>query len=149
MNITRLEPWTMLNMLNRDLNRFAGRQYRIAGANEVSNTAAGWLPAVDIHEEKERFVLRADLPGVSPDDIDVHMEDGVLSLSGERSAQNTDEIDGLKRFERISGKFYRRFNLPETADADGISARCANGILEIRIPKAARVQARRIAVEAA
>lgn len=149
MNITRLEPWTMLNILNRDLNRFAGRQYRIAGADDVSNTAADWVPAVDIHEEKERFVLRADLPGVSPDDIDVNMEDGVLSLSGERSGQNNDEIDGLKRFERISGKFYRRFNLPEAAEADGISASCANGILEISIPKAERVQARRIAVKAA
>ena len=107
------------------------------------------MPAVDIHEEKERFVVRADLPGVSPDDIDVNMENGVLSLSGERTTQSSDEIDGLQRIERVSGKFYRRFNLPETADADGITARSANGILEISIPKAAQLLARRVAVEAA
>jgi HSP20 family protein len=138
-----------MNLLNRDLDRFVSRPHGIPGADDVSNTAADWVPAVDIHEEKERFVLRADLPGVSPDNIDVNMENGVLSLSGERNAENSDEIEGLKRFERVSGKFYRRFNLPETADAEGISARCANGILEISIPKAARVQARRIEVEAA
>jgi len=138
-----------MNLLNRDLDRIASRPYGIAGADDVSNTAADWVPAVDIHEEKERFVLRADLPGVSPDNIDVNMENGVLSLAGQRSEESSDEIDGLKRFERVSGKFYRRFNLPETADAEGISARCANGILEISIPKAARVQARRISVEAA
>ena len=149
MNITRLEPWTIMNLLNRDLDRIVSRPYSTTGADDVSNTAADWVPAVDIHEEKERFVLRADLPGVSPDDIDVNMENGVLSLAGQRSEESSDEIDGLKRFERVSGKFYRRFNLPETADAEGISARCANGILEISIPKAARVQARRISVEAA
>ncbi len=149
MNITRFEPWTIMNLLNRDLDRIVSRQYGIPGANDVSDTAADWVPAVDIHEEKDRFVLRADLPGVSPDDIDVNMENGVLSLAGERNEPSSDEIDGLKRFERVSGKFYRRFNLPETADAEGISARSANGILEISIPKAARVQARRIAVEAA
>jgi HSP20 family protein len=138
-----------MNLLNRDLDRIVSRQYGIPGANDVSDTAADWVPAVDIHEEKDRFVLRADLPGVSPDDIDVNMENGVLSLAGERNEPSSDEIDGLKRFERVSGKFYRRFNLPETADAEGISARSANGILEISIPKAARVQARRIAVDAA
>jgi len=149
MNITRLEPWTIVNLLNRDLDRVVHSQYGRAEANDVRHTAASWVPAVDIHEEKERFVLRADLPGVSPDDIDVNMENGVLSLSGERNAESSDEIDGLKRFERVSGKFYRRFNLPESADAEGISARCAMGILEISIPKAAQIQARRIAVEAA
>ena len=149
MNITRLEPWTIMNLLNRDLDRFVNRPYGVPAVDEGSNTAADWIPAVDIHEEQERFVLRADLPGVSPDNIDVNMENGVLSLSGERSEESSDEIDGLKRFERVSGKFYRRFNLPETADAEGISARCANGILEISIPKAARIQPRRIAVEAA
>jgi len=149
MNITRLEPWTIVNLLNRDLDRIVNSRYSLAEANDVNYTAASWVPAVDIHEEKERFVLRADLPGVSPDDIDVNMENGVLSLAGERNAESSDEIDGLKRFERVSGKFYRRFNLPESADAEGISARCAMGILEISIPKAAQIQARRITVEAA
>ena len=100
-------------------------------------------------EEKTRFVLRADLPGVDPQAITVSMDKGVLSLSGERAREEADETDGIRRYERRSGKFFRRFTLPESADAEGISAKSANGILQIAIPKQAEVQARRIAVEAA
>ena len=77
------------------------------------------------------------------------MEDGVLTISGERHTEKHEEAEGMKRFERVSGRFYRRFTLPETVDAEGISAKSANGILEVVIPKAPEVQARRITVEAA
>ena len=145
MNVTRFEPWSLLNLMHRDLDRIAGQH----GSDDIGNPVADWVPAVDIFEEKERFVLKADLPGVSPDNIDVNMEDGVLSLSGERTHESSSETDGLKRVERASGKFYRRFSLPDTANAEEISARSANGILEISIPKTPQVQARRITVEAA
>lgn len=145
MNVTRYEPWSLLNLMHRDLNRIAGQH----GTDDVGNSVADWVPAVDIVEEKERFILKADLPGVGPEDIDVNMEDGVLSLSGERQQEASSDIDGLRRVERASGKFYRRFSLPDTANADEISARSANGILEISIPKAPEIQARRIMVEAA
>lgn len=145
MNITRYEPWSLLNLMQRDFERVTGQN----GSGDVSTSVADWVPAVDIIEEKDRFVLRADLPGVSADDIDVNMDDGVLSLSGERSLETNSEVDGLRRVERASGKFYRRFHLPDTADADEISAKSANGILEISIPKVPQVQARRITVEAA
>jgi HSP20 family protein len=145
MNVTRYEPWSLLNLMHRDLNRIAGQH----GTDDVGNSVADWVPAVDIVEEKDRFVLKADLPGVGPEDIDVNMEDGVLSLSGERQQEASSDIDGLRRVERASGKFYRRFSLPDTANADEISARSANGILEISIPKAPEIQARRIMVEAA
>ena len=145
MNVTRFEPWSLLNLMQRDFERTAGHN----GAEDAGTSAADWIPAVDIFEENDRFVLKADLPGVSPDDIDVNMDDGVLSLSGERTHESSSEIDGLRRVERSSGKFYRRFSLPETANAEDISARSANGILEISIPKVPRIQARRITVEAA
>ena len=77
------------------------------------------------------------------------MDAGVLSVSGERHGETSDETDGLKRVERISGKFYRRFTLPETADAESIAAKCSNGILKVTIPKQPEIQARRITVEAA
>jgi HSP20 family protein len=94
-------------------------------------------------------VLRADLPGVNPDDIDVSMDDGILSVSGERHTAERSESEGIRRYERATGHFYRRFTLPESADAEGIKARSSNGILEIEIPKLPEVQARRITVEAA
>jgi len=146
MNIAKFEPWTFVDLLHRDLNRLAER--RGAASNDHS-PVADWAPAVDIIEEKSRFVLRADVPGVSPDDIDVSMDAGVLSVSGERHAIAPDEDTGVQRIERATGRFLRRFTLPETANAEGIAAKCANGILEVSIPKMPEIQARRITVEAA
>ena len=77
------------------------------------------------------------------------MDDGILSVSGERHAEERSEADGIQRYERMTGRFYRRFTLPESADAGGIKARSSNGILEIEIPKLPEIQARRITVEAA
>lgn len=130
MSLVRFEPWSLVDRINRE-------------------TPRNWVPAVDIFEEKERFVVRADLPGVNPAEIDVDMENGVLSISGERAAMERSEIEGVSRFERGAGRFLRRFTLPDSADADGIKAKSSNGILEISIPKQATVQARRISVEAA
>ena len=149
MNITRFEPWSLINHLHRDLDQIASRRFGIAAGDDNGHTVADWVPAVDIVEEKDRFVLRADVPGVRPEDIDVNMENGVLTVSGERSHEQTESQDGMRRVERVSGKFYRRFNLPESAQADEISAKSANGILEVVIPKQPEVQARRITVEAA
>lgn len=144
MTIARFEPWTFLDLLHRDLDRLAG-QRRVGEDSPV----ADWVPAVDIFEENDRFVLRADVPGVAAEDIDVSMDAGVLNVSGERKAEERGEESGAQRIERATGRFYRRFTLPETADAEGISARCSNGILEVTIPKMPEIQARRISVEAA
>jgi len=147
MNITRFEPWSLISQLHRDLDQIATR--RLSATPDVDSPVADWMPAVDVIEQKDRFVLRADLPGVKPEDIEVRMEKGVLSLSGERHAESEQDLDGMRRIERFSGRFYRRFALPDTADADNISARSANGILEVTIPKVPEVQTRRITVEAA
>ena len=149
MNVTRYEPWSLINLLHQDLDQIAGRRYGLAGNDSNGSSVADWVPAVDIVEQKNRYVLRADVPGVKPEDINVNMENGILSLSGERHHESTEESDSMRRVERVSGKFYRRFNLPETADAEEISAKSANGILEVVIPKQPEIQARRITVEAA
>ncbi len=149
MNLTRLEPWSLINLLHQDLDQIAGRRYGVAGTDNNGSSVADWVPAVDIVEEKDRYVLRADVPGVRPEDIDVNMENGMLSVSGERHQESTEEAQGMRRVERVNGKFYRRFNLPDTADAEEISARSANGILEVVIPKQPEIQARRITVESA
>jgi len=102
-----------------------------------------WTPPVDIREEAERYVIVADVAGVDPGAIDVTMDDGVLSIEGERSSEAPGARASL-RTERASGKFARRFTLPETIDADGITATGRNGVLEIAIPKHEKVLARRI-----
>jgi HSP20 family protein len=133
-------------MLHRDLDRLAAR--RIPGADGDA-AVTDWVPAVDIIEEKERFVLRADVPGVTPADIEVSMDAGVLTIAGQRVQEAHGEDAGLQRMERVSGRFFRRFSLPDTADAENVSAQCRNGILEVAIPKQPQVQARRIEVQAA
>ena len=142
MNVIRYEPFTLLDqILNRGLN---GSAIRYNGDEAVT---ADWVPSVDVKEEAQRFVIHADVPGVDPKDIEVTMEDGVLTIRGQRQSEAREEKDGWTRVERSTGQFFRRFTLPDTAEADGISAKGVNGVLEIVIPKQARVQPRRIAVK--
>ena len=138
MKIARFEPWPHVDLLNRYTENAAKR----VGTGQ-------WVPAVDIVEEESRFVVRADVPGVAPTDIDVSMDAGVLTVSGVRHAEDRGESTGVQRSECANGRFSRRFTLPETADAEAITAKCNNGILEVAIPKLAEVHARRITVEAA
>lgn len=130
MSLVRFEPWSLVDRINKDNQR-------------------SWAPAVDILEEKDCFVVRADLPGVDPADIEVNMENGILSVAGERHNDERSEIAGVARYERAVGRFQRRFALPDSADAESITAKSSNGILEITIPKQAAIQPRRITVEAA
>jgi HSP20 family protein len=149
MNIAKFEPWSLLNVARHDLDPFFTQRLPVRAIPGAVRTTEEWSPAVDIIEEAERFVLRADLPGVDPEDIDISMEKDVLSLAGERISEKTDDADHLHRVERFSGRFLRRFTLPDSADTSAISARSNNGILEVIIPKQAEVQSRRISVEAA
>ncbi len=150
MKVTRFEPWSiagsMADLMQRDLSAFATRRFV---QSSVDQPVVDWVPAVDIVEEKDRFVLRADVPGVAPSNIDVRMNDGVLTVSGDRQAGDIADESHLRRVERSSGRFHRRFTLPKTVDANNITAKSLNGILEVSIPKLAEVQARRITVEAA
>ena len=101
MKVTRFEPWSLLNLTHRDFDRIAARP----AADDVGQSVADWAPAVDILEGKDRFVLKADLPGISADDIDVSMEDGVLSLSGERTHETSEETSRTRFSRRISMPF--------------------------------------------
>ena len=148
MMLTRYEPWSAVRQLHNEMGRaFANAPL---GAGDGSNVAASrWTPAVDIREDDGRFAITADIPGVDPGDIEVTMENGVLTIKGERKLDTEEEGDnGYRRVERMYGNFYRRFALPDTADADAISASGKDGVLEVSIPKRAEVQPKRIAVSA-
>lgn len=137
MTITRYEPWSLLNRLQRELEQ---------GSAEGSTATAEWAPAVDIKEEAGNFVLHADIPGVKPEEIDISMEAGVLTIKGEKNTEATTEKENYKRVERTYGSFYRRFSLPDTANAEAISAASKNGVLVITIPKQEAVQPKKIRV---
>ena len=132
MTLMRTNPWSLLDEFNREFSRmlpgFADDDSRVVGST--------WSPAVDIKEEDDRFVIRADIPGVAPEDIDISMEQGVLTIKGERKHEAEENKEGYHRIERAYGTFMRRFALPENVDADKISASSKDGVVEIVLPKA-------------
>lgn len=142
MTITRYEPWSLLDQMRREMERAADTR----SAQDSSVATADWAPAVDIMEDRDGFLIRADIPGVDPKDIEVHMENGMLTIKGEKESGSKEEREGYKRVERSYGSFYRRFGLPETADPDRIAANSHHGVLEVRIEKQEKVQPRRISV---
>jgi len=143
MALVTYEPMNVLNQLRREMDRLFETEPPSGGMV----TAADWVPAVDIKETDKAFIITADIPGVDPKDIEVNMENGVLTIRGERKEEKEEEKEGYKRIERVRGTFYRRFTLPDTADAEKISAKSKNGVLEITIPKQEKVQPRKITVE--
>ena len=147
MSLMRYEPWSLISQLQNEMARAMAKDSSQTESAENNVVTSDWTPAVDIKEENDRFLIAADIPGVEAKDIDVHMESGMLTLRGQRNFESSTEREGYKRVERARGSFYRRFSLPDTADADRISAKCANGVLEIVIPKHEKVQPRKITVE--
>jgi len=146
MLLTRYEPWSAMRQIQNEMSRVFDNA--VIGAEDGSNVATSrWTPAVDIREDTDRFVITADIPGVEPGDIEVTMESSVLTIKGERKLETRGEGDnGYRRVERVYGGFYRRFTLPDTADAEAISASGRHGVLEVAIPKRAALQPKRIEV---
>jgi HSP20 family protein len=144
MNVSRYEPWVLVNRLSHDLERLFNSPG--GAADESRSSVVDWVPAVDIKEEDKQFVLHADLPGVEPQNIEITMEKGMLTIRGRREAGTREERNGYRRVERVSGEFFRRFTLPDTADSQAIKAKHVNGVLEVAIPKQATVLPRRIDV---
>ena len=143
MATTRHMAWTV----PRDMQAFRQAFEHFIGQDEgdQSNVVTSqWAPQVDIKEEEKRFVIFADIPGVDPSSIEVSMEKGMLTIKGERVVETCEEKDHFTRQERLHGTFYRRFSLPDSADAEGITASGKHGVLEISIPKKAETTPRRI-----
>ena len=144
MTLVRYEPWNMMEQFRKEMERaFDNGNGTLNGSVATSD----WTPAVDIKETDAGFIIIADIPGVDPKDIEIHMENGVLTIKGERETEKKEEHEGFKRVERSHGTFYRRFSLPDTANADKINAKSKNGVLEVTIPKHDKVQPRKIAVQ--
>jgi HSP20 family protein len=141
MTIVRLDPWSLVGRWQRQLDRTVGE--------ETDSASVSWIPHVDVHEEAERFLVAADLPGVEGKDIEVTADKGVLTIKGERHSEQKSSKDGYERVERASGTFLRRFTLPTSVDAEAIKATHVNGVLEVTIPKRPEAQPRRVTVQAA
>lgn len=144
MAIVRWDPARELDTLQSEFNRlfdtFAGER--------PETRSRRWVPAMDLAETGDHLVLRADLPGLSRDDVEIEMKDNVLTISGERRSESEEKADGYYRVERAMGSFSRSLTLPEGIDADGISADFTDGVLEVRIPKPEERKPHRIEIGA-
>ncbi|HWC85921.1 MAG TPA: Hsp20/alpha crystallin family protein, partial [Solirubrobacteraceae bacterium] len=105
-----------------------------------------WIPAMDLVETDSDFVLRADLPGVNESDVNIELEDRVLTISGERKAEHEERKEGYYRVERSSGSFTRTLTLPEGVDPGAIKASFEKGVLEVRIPKPEEKKPHRVSI---
>jgi HSP20 family protein len=145
MNLRVYEPAKLLNQLHHEMNRLFEPQS--SWLPEVSGVDANWAPPVDIKEDESHYLIRADVPGVDPKDIEVTLERGVLTIAGSRGRETKEERQGYRRVERFRGSFTRAFALPDTADADKVDAKVKDGVLEIVINKKESSKPRRIAVQ--
>lgn len=147
MNIVRHRPWpTQGNNLQDEIKSAFDRLFDTGDSDESSVVTSNWVPRVDIKEESDRFVIYADLPGLEPEQIEVQMDKGILTIKGERSSESTTQNERFARIERRYGSFHRRFALPDSANPEGIEAKGNNGVLEISIPKKPESAPRRIQV---
>lgn len=147
MSIARYQSWPTQNHFQHDIKQMFARFLSPADCDQSSVVTSQWTPRVDIREEDKRFVICADIPGVEPKDIEVHMDKGILSIKGERKSEVNEEDGSRTRAERLHGLFHRRFALPDSVDAGNISAQGKHGVLEISVPKKPETTPRRINIE--
>jgi HSP20 family protein len=142
----RYEPLRDIANVRDEIERFFREGFGPA-ARELATTAGGWSPEVDVEETDDGYIFHVELSGVKPEDITVSVEDGVLTLAGERRFYDEKEAEGFRRVERRFGSFHRAMRLPTKVDPEAIEARCSNGVLDVSVPKAEETKPHRIEVK--
>ena len=146
MTIVRWEPLRELSSLQNEMNRLFNTVFDAPATPGNGGTMRRWVPAMDLLETADHFVLRADLPGMTQDDVKIELEDSTLTVSGERKSEHEDKQEGYYRVERAFGSFSRSLTLPKGINADAVTASFDNGVLEIRVPKPEERKPRRISI---
>jgi HSP20 family protein len=143
-NLTRWNIFRDPVQFRDDFARLFGQAGFPTGTEELN---AGWAPAVDIYEDNEGIMVKAEVPGVDPKDIDVKIENGVMTLRGERKLEKEDKKENYTRMERFYGSFMRSFTIPQQIDAEKVRAETKNGVLNLFLPKKAEAKPKQISVK--
>jgi HSP20 family protein len=146
MTIVRWEPLREFGTLQNEMNRLFNTVFDAPPAGNGGSTLRRWMPAMDLVEADDHYVLRADLPGMTEDDVKIEFEDGTLTVSGERKAEHESKGEGYHRVERAFGSFSRSLTLPKGIDAEAVTASFDRGVLEVSIPKPEERKPRRIEI---
>ena len=136
MALVRWEPVTMNRLFNNLFDTPTG----------ATSSNRRWVPAMDLAETKDAYVLRADLPGLSPEDVKIELENRVLTISGERKAEQRTEDSGWVRVERSFGSFRRSLTVPAGVDPESITAAFDNGVLTVTVPKPEQAKPHRVEI---
>jgi HSP20 family protein len=147
MTIVRWEPLREFGTLQNEMNRLFNTVFDSPGPGN-GGTMRRWMPPMDLVETDDHFVLRADLPGMSEDDVKIELEDTTLTVSGERKAEHETKSEGYYRVERAFGAFSRTLTLPQGVEPEAVTAKFDRGVLEIRVPKPEERKPRRIEIGA-
>jgi HSP20 family protein len=149
MALIRWEPVRELNTIQSEMNRLFNTFFEApptAGGQHGGQAMRRWIPAMDLVETEDAFVLRADLPGLNEGDVNIELEDNVLTISGERKAEHEERKEGYYRVERASGSFARSLTLPEGVDPEAVTASFDRGVLEVRVPKPEERKPRKVSI---
>ena len=147
MALIRWEPATELNTIQNEMNRLFNTFFDQPGATgRGAGASRRWIPAMDLVETNDHYVLRADLPGLADEDVNVQLEDNVLTISGERKSEHEQQQEGYYRMERAFGSFSRSLTLPKGIDPGAVEASFEHGVLEVRIPKPEQVKPRKVTI---
>lgn len=146
MELVRFNPFATAPSINSRINRMFDDFFTDSG-RLVSNSVKSWSPEVDIYEEAGKVVIKADLPGIEKKDIAINVEDGILTLKGERKTDEKSDEKNIYRRERFYGSFERAFRLSPNTDADKIEAEFKNGVLHITIPNAVEPAGKEISIQ--
>jgi HSP20 family protein len=136
--LTRWDPFAEIARIQDQFARWAGKESPFAGS---------FSPAIDIYDDKDAILVKAELPGIKLEDIQLSVENNVLTVTGERKLEKSEKQEGYHRIERAYGTFSRSFNLPNTVDAEHIDADLSDGVLTVRVPKKAAPEPKRIEVK--
>lgn len=146
-NAIRYTPRTDLNSLQREFDSLFNRFFPSwNGSEEEWSSSSTWAPSVDLGENEDRYLVRLDVPGMTKADIDIRVNNGVLTVAGERKAEDTSDVDTFFRRETYYGRFQRSFRLPQEVQTDQIRAEYTDGVLKVEIPKAEERKPRQIAI---
>jgi HSP20 family protein len=148
MALIRWEPAREMASLQQEMNRLFNTFFDApaAGGDVAPGGGRRWIPAMDLVETDDHYVLKADLPGLSEEDVHIDFEDNVLTVRGERKSEHEERKDGFHRVERSFGSFSRSLTLPEGVDPERIEASFDKGVLQVRIPKPEARKPRRVAI---
>ncbi|HKD80439.1 MAG TPA: Hsp20/alpha crystallin family protein [Candidatus Angelobacter sp.] len=150
-NIIRRHPFGELNLIQDRLNQLFGQPFTplstFGHGPEQTLTAGSFVPAVDIYEDEHNIVLTAETPGIEEKDLDISLENGVLTLSGERKMENEEQQDNFHRIERSYGRFTRSFTLPPSVDPEDVRAEFNNGVLKVTLAKREEAKPKQIKIQ--